>query len=338
MVATLTKLLEINSLTTIFPSPSGIVRAVNDVSFSIDSGEVLAVVGESGSGKSVTALSATRLVAQPPAIIEKGTVLLDGVDLLKLSRSAMRQVLGKRVSMLFQNAFTALHPLIRIGDQLVEPIRLHHRKSRYDAVRHARDLLASVGLPDPQGVMNRYAFETTAGDAQRVMLAIALAGDPDLLIADEPTSLLDAVAQDEILTLLKAVQARTGMAVWLITHDFGVVSRMADRVVVMYAGRTVEQGPVNDLLTDPKHPYSSGLVASVPKSDAKDRLRQIPGEIPDLTALPSGCSYRPRCERAFADCALGLPPMFEVGACRVARCLLYADGFLKGGPDVRAAH
>lgn len=331
-------LLEIKGLTTLFPSAGGTVRAVDDVSFTIDRGEVLAVVGESGSGKSVTALSATRLVAQPPAVIESGSVLLDGVDILKLSRRAMRQVLGKRVSMLFQNAFTALHPLKKVGDQLIEPIRLHHGKSRYDAARHARDLLASVGFVDPQAVMGRYAFETTAGDAQRVMLAIALAGDPDLLIADEPTSLLDAVAQDEILTLLKDVQARTGMAVWLITHDFGVVSRMADQVVVMYAGRTVEKGPVGALLSDPRHPYSRGLIASVPKRDAMDRLRQIPGDIPDLTALPEGCSFRPRCNLAFAACSKVLPSMLETGEDRAARCLLYGDHAAQAGGSHVAAH
>lgn len=317
-------LLQIDRLTTSFPSATGTVRAVDDVSFGIDRGEVVAVVGESGSGKSVTALSATRLVPQPPAVIEGGAAYLDGVDMLKLSLPKMRQVLGKRVSMLFQNAFAALHPLIRIGDQLVEVVKLHHGLSGYDARSKAAQLIGSVGFPEPETVMRRYAFEITAGDAQRVMLAIALSGDPDLLIADEPTSLLDAVAQDEILTLIKDIQSRTGMAVWLITHDFGVVSRMADRVVVMYAGKAVEVGPAGAVLDTPEHPYSQGLIASVPETGTKERLRQIPGEIPDLTALPSGCAFRPRCDKVFAECARVVPPMVSTDTGRAARCLLYA--------------
>jgi peptide/nickel transport system ATP-binding protein len=318
-------LLEIEELTTVFPSASGAVRAVNNVSFGIDRGEVLAVVGESGSGKSVTALSVTRLVPQPPAIIESGRALLDGVDMLALSRAKLRRILGRRVAMLFQNAYAALHPIRSIGDQLVETIILHRRVPKFDAAKIGAELLKSLGFTDPHALMTRYPFEVSAGDAQRAMLAIALAGEPDLLIADEPTSLLDAIAQDEILTLLKQLQSRTGMAIWLITHDFGVVSRLADRVVVMYAGRAVEAGPVDALLSDPGHPYSQGLIASVPDAKAKGRLRQIPGEIPDLAALPSGCSFRARCERALPRCAQADPAPMTIAASRVARCWLYAD-------------
>jgi peptide/nickel transport system ATP-binding protein len=318
-------LLEVRGLTTSFPSASGTVRAVDDVSFGIDRGEVLAVVGESGSGKSVTALSATRLVPRPPAVIERGAVLLDGVDLLALKPAAMRKVLGRRIGMLFQNAFAALHPILKVGDQLVETVKLHRQVSTFDAVRIASQLLASLGFTDPQALMGRYPFDVSAGDAQRAMLAIALAGEPDLLIADEPTSLLDAVAQDEILTLIKDLQGRTGLAVWLITHDFGVVSRLADRVVVMYAGKAVESGPVAQILGAPRHPYAAGLIASVPSDAATGRLRQIQGEIPDLTALPAGCSFRPRCPRAFATCEQRLPDMIAVGSSQQARCWLYAD-------------
>jgi oligopeptide/dipeptide ABC transporter ATP-binding protein len=318
-------LFEVQGLSTSFPSATGTVRAVNDVSFAIDRGEVLAVVGESGSGKSVTALSATRLVPQPPAVIERGTVLLDGADIMALRPSKMRKILGRRIAMLFQNAFAALHPILKIGDQLVEAVRLHRDVSKPDAVKIAADLLSSLGFADPHALMGRYPFGVSAGDAQRAMLAIALSGEPDLLIADEPTSLLDAIAQDEILTLIKTLQGRTGMAVWLITHDFGVVSRLADRVVVMYAGRAVESGPVADVLADPRHPYSAGLIASVPSGAAKGRLRQISGEIPDLTALPAGCSFRPRCDRALALCERRLPDMVAVDAARRSRCWLYAD-------------
>ncbi len=318
-------LLEVKSLTTSFPSASGTVRAVNDVTLSIDRGEVLAVVGESGSGKSVTALSATRLVPQPPAVIEGGQVWLDGVDILALKPAAMRKVLGRRIGMLFQNAFAALHPILKVGDQLLEAVMLHRRVNKAEAFDIATELLSSLGFADPPALMNRYPFDVAAGDAQRAMLAIALAGEPDLLIADEPTSLLDAVAQDEILTLIKKLQARTGMAVWLITHDFGVVSRIADRVVVMYAGRTVESGPVASVLGQPHHPYSAGLIASVPSDREKGRLKQIHGEIPDLTALPAGCSFRPRCDRAFARCEETVPNMYTVEVARRARCWLYAD-------------
>jgi peptide/nickel transport system ATP-binding protein len=318
-------LLEVRGLTTSFPSPSGIVRAVNDVSFQIDRGEVLAVVGESGSGKSVTALSATRLVPQPPAVIESGSVLLDGIDILALKPRAARELLGRRIGMLFQNAYAALHPIVKIGEQLRETVSLHRRLGKVDATRVVFELLKSVGLKEPDTLTNRYPFEVSAGDAQRVMLALALAGQPDLLIADEPTSLLDAIAQDEILTLLKQMQSDTGMAVWIITHDFGVVSRLADRVVVMYAGRAVEAGRVEDILRLPRHPYSAGLIAAVPSDGMKGRLLQISGEIPDLTKLPSGCSFRPRCQHSFNRCGEALPDMIAVQASQEARCWLYAD-------------
>lgn len=316
-------LLEIEGLRTTFPTDRGDVRAVNDVSFSIQRGEVLAVVGESGSGKSVTALTATRLIPMPPARIEGGAVVLGGRDILKFSAKEMRAVLGRRIGMLFQNAFAALHPMIRLGDQLVEAIILHRNVSHYEAVKISHALLKDVGFSNPERVMQQYAFETPAGDAQRTMLALALAGQPELLIADEPTSLLDAIAQDEILTLLNEVQARTGMAVWVITHDFGVVSRVADKVVVMYAGRVVETGDASSVLGRPSHPYSSGLIASVPSSGSKGRLRQIGGEVPDLTRLPPGCSFMPRCERALARCDQDVPVLYEAGEGGRARCWLY---------------
>ncbi len=315
-------LLDIRGVTTTFPSASGTVRAVNDVSFKIDRGEVVAVVGESGSGKSVTALSVTRLVPQPPAVIEKGSAFLDDVDILALPLPKLRKILGRRIAMLFQNAYAALHPLQRIGDQLVDTIRLHRNVSRYDAEKIGKSILSDIGFSNPQEIMSRFSYETSAGDAQRAMLALALAGEPDLLIADEPTSLLDAIAQDEILTQIKQIQARTGMAVWLITHDFGVVSRLADRVVVMYAGRVVETGPVGTLLHGPRHPYSQGLIASVPTGE-KGPLRQIPGEIPDLTALPSGCSFRPRCSHATSICREQVPDPFMLDQNQSARCWLY---------------
>lgn len=227
--------------------------------------------------------------------------------------------------MLFQNAYAALHPVRRIGDQLIDTVRLHQQVSRYDADKIARTLLSEIGFADPVGLMRRFSYETSAGDAQRAMLALALAGEPDLLIADEPTSLLDAIAQDEILTQLKNIQLRTGMAIWLITHDFGVVSRLADRVVVMYAGRAVETGPASQLLRNPRHPYSQGLIASVPSDGGRGPLRQIAGEIPDLTALPSGCSFRPRCVNAQDRCRIHVPDTFAISSSQSARCWLYAE-------------
>jgi len=319
-------LLEIDQLTTVFPSASGTVRAVDGVSFQIRRGEILAVVGESGSGKSVTALSATRLVPQPPAIIEAGTVLLDGTDMLKLPPAAMRRILGRRIGFLFQNAFAALHPMIKVGEQLVETIMLHRNLGRTEAARLGADLVRSLGFPDPETMMTKYAFEITAGDAQRMTIAIALSGEPDLLIADEPTSLLDAIAQDEILSLIKKLQERTNMAVWLITHDFGVVSRLAETVLVMYAGKLVESGPVDQVLRDPSHPYTRGLIASVPSGRFKGRLGQIAGEVPDLTALPKGCAFSPRCDRVMPQCWTQTPAMHTPSERRAARCWLYADG------------
>lgn len=316
-------LLDIQGVTTTFPSASGIVRAVNDVSFSIDRGEVVAVVGESGSGKSVTALSVTRLVPQPPATIEAGRAFLDGEDLLALPPAQLRKRLGSKIAMLFQNAYAALHPVRRVGDQLVQTVMQLRGVSRSEARTIAHSILTDIGFSDPEDIMGSFAFQISAGDAQRAMLALALAGQPDLLIADEPTSLLDAIAQDEILTLLKQIQERTGMAIWMITHDFGVVSRMADRVVVMYAGRVVETGAAKAVLQEPLHPYSQGLIASVPAGLSHEELRQIPGEIPDLTALPSGCSFRPRCPRAFGACAAKLPGTIDQPGGRQARCWLY---------------
>jgi peptide/nickel transport system ATP-binding protein len=281
-------------------------------------------VGESGSGKSVTGLSIMGLIREPGRI-ERGEIRFSGIDLARLTQRAMQDVRGTRIAMIFQNPFTALHPFFRIGDQMAETIRHKAGEGRGEAMRRAAGLLERIGLDRPDRILASYPAEVSAGVCQQVMLAMALIGEPELLIADEPTTNLDAVAQVQILDLVKALRDATHMAVLLITHDFGVVSRMADRVVVMYAGRPAERGSADDVLSDPRHPYSVGLIESVPVPGRKvERLKQIPGEIPDVMRLPPGCSFRPRCPRAMAACADD-PPDFPIAAGRSARCWLH-DG------------
>lgn len=318
-------LLDIEDLVTYFEAPDGVVRAVDGVNLSIGRGEVLAVVGESGSGKSVTALSALRLLPEPPSRTLRGTVWFHGQDLLKKSSREMQSVRGRRISMIFQNPYTALNPLIRIGDQLVETVRRHREVSRHDSFGIVEALLIRLGIKEPSGTLKSFPFEVSMGASQRVMLASALLGQPELLIADEPTTMLDAIAQVEILTLIRELQAELGMSVWLITHDFGVVSYMADRVVVMYAGQAVESGTVRRVLDNPKHPYTAGLINSVPIAGARtSRLVQIPGEIPDPKRLPVGCRFAPRCPKVMDVCRSNEPPSVILPEGGKSRCWLNA--------------
>jgi peptide/nickel transport system ATP-binding protein len=314
--------LEVEDLATWFHLSGGIVKAVDGVSFTLARGEILTVVGESGSGKSVTALSIMRLIAEPGRI-ERGAIRLAGRDLLGLPARALQQVRGARIAMIFQNPYTALHPMLRIGRQMAETVRLR-RPAERRPLRVAAELLARIHVPDPDKVLASYPFEVSAGVCQRVMLALALAGEPELLIADEPTTNLDALAQAEILALIKEMRQATGMGVLLITHDFGVVSRMADRVLVMYAGRPAEAGPAAAVLRDPRHPYAKGLIGSVMDAAARPRrLTQIAGEVPDVMRLPPGCSFRPRCARAHPRCAED-PPIFDAAPGHRVRCWLEA--------------
>ena len=318
-------LLRIADLATYFHVSNGTVKAVDGVDLEVGREEIVTIVGESGSGKSVTALSILGLI-QEPGRIERGAIHFDGIDLLQLDPEAMRSMRGARISMIFQNPYTSLHPYFRIGDQMTETLMVRGTASRRDATADAVDMLAQIGVPAPEQVLQSYPFEVSAGVCQRVMLAMALMSRPELLIADEPTTNLDAVAQVQILDLIREMRDEYRMSVLLITHDFGVVSKMADRVVVMYAGRQVESGNADHVLEGARHPYTEGLIRSVPvPGRTTGRLHQIPGEVPDLFRLAPGCSFRPRCSHAMASC-VRMPPLLPVGPGQLARCWLYSDG------------
>ncbi len=318
-------LLRVSDLATHFHVSGGVVKAVDGVDLEIRREEIVTVVGESGSGKSVTALSVLGLI-QEPGRIERGSILFDGIDLLALGPEAMREIRGDRISMIFQNPYTSLHPYFRIGRQIVETLVQRRYETRDNARNRAAEMLVRIGIQAPEQVLASYPHEVSAGVCQRAMLAMALMSHPELLIADEPTTNLDAVAQIQILNLIRQMKAEFRMSVLLITHDFGVVSRMADRVVVMYAGRQVESGDADTVLGEAQHPYSVGLIRSVPEpGQSARRLHQIPGEAPDLIRLPPGCSFRPRCSRATDRCDRE-PPLTETGAGHTVRCWLHAEG------------
>ena len=320
-------LLQLVDLTTHFHVPDGVVRAAEGVDLEVRSGEVVAVVGESGSGKSVTALSAMRLIAEPPGKIVRGKVLFHGEDLLAKTRTEMRAIRGRRISMIFQNPYAALNPLISIGDQLRETLNRHRDVTRRQAMAIVEESLSRLGISEPRRVLKSRSYQASGGMNQRVMLALALLGEPELLIADEPTTMLDAMTQMDIFQLMLKIQRETNMSIWLITHDFGVVALMADRVVVMYAGTPVESADRKTILQDPKHPYTSGLINSVPAMGSRaKRLSQIPGEPPDLRALPRGCSFAPRCPRVMEVCRAEDPPSRQLEDGAAVKCWLYADG------------
>ena len=318
LAVTAEHILSVRDLATYFELSGGTVKAVDGVDIDIDAGEILTVVGESGSGKSVTALSIMRLIAEPGRIV-RGEIILNGIDLLRLSPARMQATRGRSIAMVFQNPFASLHPMFRIGQQMDEVIRLTLDRDR-DAHATAVELLERIRVDNPEGVLSSFPFEVSAGVCQRVMLAMALVARPALLIADEPTTNLDALAQAEILALIKEMRNAHGMAVLLITHDFGVVSAMADRVLVMYAGRPVETAPVSVVLAHPVHPYAKGLIGSLMNARAKGRrLTQISGEVPDVMHLPPGCSFRPRCPEAFDRC-IEDPPISVCAESHLARC------------------
>ncbi|MFN9388344.1 MAG: ABC transporter ATP-binding protein [Betaproteobacteria bacterium] len=303
-------LLEVRDLVTEFRTRAGVLRAVDGVSFSIDAGETLALVGESGCGKSVTAFSLMRLIADPPGRIAAGQVLFEGRDLLKLSETGIRAVRGERVAMIFQEPMTSLNPVMTVGEQIVEAIRQHRPVTRRAARVRAVALLEEVRIPDAARRFGEYPHRLSGGMRQRVMIAMALACEPRLLIADEPTTALDVTIQAQVLDLIDALKARLGMAVLLITHDLGVVAQHAQRVAVMYAGRIVEEAGVAELFSAPRHPYTEGLLASIPRpGEAARRLREIPGLVPSLAEMPPGCAFAPRCDRALLRCAASRPSL-----------------------------
>ncbi len=316
-------LLRVRELTTTFRIPHGIVKAVDHVSFELRRGETLGIVGESGSGKSMTALSILRLV-QPPGEIGGGPISFNGrSDLLELSERDMRRIRGAEIGFIFQEPMTALNPVYTIGDQIAEALRVHGRGTRAEARAKSIELLEAVKIPEPERRLRDYPHQLSGGMRQRVLIAIALACQPQLLIADEPTTALDVTIQAEILDLLHEMKERFHLALLLITHDLGVVAGHADRVAVMYAGKIVEQGPMRQIFESPKHPYTQGLLDSIPGGAPGQRLRAIDGTVPNLANLPPGCAFEPRCPKRFDRCTSAPPPSYEVGPSQRARCYLY---------------
>ncbi len=299
----MTALLEVEGLRTCFPSTTGLLPVVDDASFSLDRGETLALVGESGSGKSMTALSLLRLVPKPGRITA-GAIRLEGRDLLSLSVDEMRRVRGGRIAMIFQEPMTSLNPVVRVGDQVVEAIRLHERVSKAEARERTRGLFVEVGIPDPEARLSAYPHQLSGGLKQRVMIAMALSTRPEILIADEPTTALDVTVQAQILELLRQLQRERGTALLLITHDLGIVNELADRVAVMYAGQLVEVAPREALFTRALHPYTQGLLRSMPAlAQPGERLPEIPGVVPSPEHWPAGCRFATRCPQRFEPCA-----------------------------------
>jgi peptide/nickel transport system ATP-binding protein len=323
-------ILDVKNLKTVFFTNSGLFKAVDDVSFNVRRGETLAIVGESGCGKSVSALSIMRLVPNPPGKIVGGSVVLEGTDLLALDEEKMRDIRGNRMSMIFQEPMTSLNPVMRIGDQITEALRLHQNMTAKQAWARAVEMLRLVRIPEPERRAREYPHQLSGGMRQRAMIAMALACRPALLIADEPTTALDVTIQAQILALIVELQKELGTGLILITHDLGVVAQTAQRVIVMYAGKKVEEASVDDLFADPRHPYTRGLMASMPavislgaKTDV--RLTEIPGMVPSLTNLPEGCAFAPRCPLAIERCRQEYPPLQEFGGQHRAACWRAAE-------------
>jgi oligopeptide transport system ATP-binding protein len=315
-------LLQVRNLTTRFNTERGPVTAVDDVSLDVNAGETVAIVGESGSGKSVTALSVMRLIPSPPGRIEAGSVMFEGQDLLKLSDGAIRGIRGNRIAMIFQEPMSSLNPALTVGLQVAEPARLHRGVAWSRALDMAKELLSRVRIPDAASRLASYPHQYSGGMRQRVMIAMALACQPRLIIADEPTTALDVTVQAQILDLLKELTRETGSSLLLITHDLGVVARYADRVAVMYGGRIVESAPARVLYKAPRHPYTLGLMASIPRLDgaAGKPLVPIEGQPPDLAYLPPGCAFSPRCRSVTAICQTDRPPLVPTGEQHLTAC------------------
>jgi oligopeptide/dipeptide ABC transporter ATP-binding protein len=319
-------ILQVLNLTTAFETEAGRIRAIDDVSFSLKKGQVLGLVGESGCGKSVTALSVMRLLPKPAGIIESGRILFNEQDIVALDADRMHEIRGKRISMIFQEPMTSLNPVHRVGKQLGEVFRLHFTELEEEEIRsESIEILREVGIPDPEQRMEEYPHQISGGMRQRVMIALALACKPDILIADEPTTALDVTIQAQILDLMKSLQGETGMAIIFITHDLGVIAETCEDVVVMYAGKVAESAPAVELFKDAAHPYSKGLLDSIPRLETprKTKLKIIEGIVPSLYELPSGCRFRTRCPYVMEICAIEPPPLIEVGGGHFASCYLY---------------
>jgi oligopeptide/dipeptide ABC transporter ATP-binding protein len=313
-------LLDVRDLAVRFPAPTGPIEAVSGVSFTVHAGETLAVVGESGSGKSVSSLAVLGLLGG--GRVTAGSIRFRGEDLVGAEPERLRRLRGAEIAMIFQNPMSSLDPLFTVGDQIAEALRIHRPISRRDARRRAVELLTEVGLPDPARRVRSYPHELSGGQQQRVMIAMALACEPALLIADEPTTALDVTVEAQILELLRRMQRDHGTALLFVTHDMGVVAEMADRVLVMYAGKVVEQGAVHDVLRNPRNPYTRALIESIPTPATPRDLPMpaIAGNVPHPSALPGGCRFHPRCPSALARCATDEPPLVDLGPGRTSRC------------------
>jgi oligopeptide/dipeptide ABC transporter ATP-binding protein len=327
-------LLRVSHLTTVFDTKRGPVNAADDISFEIRAGETLGLVGESGSGKSVTALSIMRLL-QPPGRVAAGRILFTGRDLLTLPEREMRSIRGAEISLIFQEPMTALNPVFTIGDQIAETLLVHKRATRRAARAKAIELLEAVRIPDASARIGDYPHQLSGGMRQRVLIAMALACRPSLVIADEPTTALDVTIQAQILELLRDMKRALNLSLLLITHDLGVVAETADRVAVMYAGRIVETGPVRAILRTPQHPYTRGLLASIPGAAPGQRLQAIEGSVPSLGALPPGCAFHPRCPYRFDRCTTAPPPDYAAGEEQTAKCYLHDPAAVRDPESTR---
>lgn len=314
-------LLEVKDLRTYFHTKRGTVKAVNGVSFEIEEGKTLAVVGESGCGKSITSMSIMQLLEMPPGEIAGGQIIFQGEDLLGKSKDEMQKVRGNKISMIFQEPMTALNPVFTIGMQLSEPLMIHKKMTKQEAKARAIELLKLVGIPRAEIIIDEYPHQLSGGMRQRVMIAMALSCEPALLIADEPTTALDVTIQAQILRLMNELKVKTNTAIMLITHDLGVVAEMADNVAVMYAGRVVEYGAVDQIFDNPQHPYTVGLMGSMPDiEEESDRLSNIPGAVPNPLDMPEGCAFNPRCFKAGEKCKCEMPDLLEGSEKHKVRC------------------
>ena len=329
-------LLEVKDLKTHFFTSEGVVKAVDGVSYDLEEGETLGLVGESGCGKSVSALSLMRLIPSPPGKIVNGEVLFEAQDILKIGIDDMRHIRGGKIAMIFQEPMTSLNPVLTIERQLTETLQLHKGMSRVDARKEAETLLFKVGIPDPGRRMKQYPHQFSGGMRQRVMIAMALSCSPRLIIADEPTTALDVTIQAQILELMKALTTEFGVALIVITHNLGVVARYADRVNIMYAGKIIERGTAREIYSNPRHPYTVGLLKSVPRLDQprRARLEPIEGQPPDLINLPQGCAFRARCQWAVDRCAAEVPPLMQTGDGHRSACW-QADQLGIGALDIQ---
>ncbi|WP_096186106.1 ABC transporter ATP-binding protein [Evansella halocellulosilytica] len=319
-------LLEVKDLKTYFYMEDKTAKAVDGVDFSIKKGETLALVGESGSGKSITSLSIMRLINSPPGKIVEGSIKLDGKDLLNLSEREMRKVRGNDIGMIFQEPMTSLNPVYTIGNQIAETLMKHKHMKKKEAYQKAIDLLKLVGFPRAEEIVHEYPHQLSGGMRQRAMIAIAMSCDPKLLIADEPTTALDVTIQAQILDLMIEMKEKFESSILLITHDLGVVAEVADRVLVMYGGQIVEEASVREVFTDPKHPYTVGLLGSIPNLDTEvERLESIPGTVPPAHRFPQGCRFAPRCKHVMEKCLEGNPDLLETNPKHKVRCYLYEE-------------